>query len=110
MKRKLVATLLFAAALASQAADCKKGYRTTIVVQYPDGTPAKARVEVELQCGNGGVAEANTDRDGEAVFDHSLDELGPTRITLQGFAVSELPKNACTGPEKNKRCVVKIHI
>lgn len=103
--------LVFAAALACHAAECKTGYKTTIVIRDSGGAPVQgADVELELNCGKGGKITRPTDSKGEAVFSYSLADLGEhIQFRLKGFATGGISKDDCTGPDKDKRCLVKLH-
>jgi hypothetical protein len=109
MKRMIAAVLLSAVAVGSSAEDCKQGYATTIVVQFPDGSAVSgANIRVEVQCGKAGEQSQTTDSNGAARFPYSLDQLGAMKITLAGFSSDSVPKSNCSGPDKEKRCVVKL--
>jgi hypothetical protein len=109
MKRTIAIVLLSAAALASYAEECKEGYATTIIVQFRDGRAVSgANVRVELKCGKGGEQSAITNTNGEARFPYSLDQLSAMQITLGGFSSDSVPKSNCSGPDNDKRCVVKL--
>jgi hypothetical protein len=108
--KPLLSTLFLAmVAVGRSPEDCKQGYATTIVVQFPDGSAVSgANIRVEVQCGKGGDQSQTTDSNGEARFAYSLDQLGAMKITLAGFSSDSVPKSNCSGSDKDKRCVVKL--
>jgi hypothetical protein len=77
--------------------------------QFPDQSAVSgANVRVELSAGREGEQSATTNSNGEARFAGSLDQLGAMQITLAGFSSDSVPKSNCSGPDKDKRCVVKL--
>jgi hypothetical protein len=102
-------SVLLLTSICSAASDCKSGYTTTIVVQDSSGAPVSGvNVTIKLSCGDQGTESRKTDRQGEAVFHHSSEEIRGSEVGLYNSetALSNGPPE-CTGDSKNRRCVVR---
>jgi hypothetical protein len=105
----IAVNVLLLTSICSTASDCKSGYTTTIVVQDSSGAPiGDVNVTIKLSCGDQATESRKTNRQGEAVFQHSSEEIGSSEVALNNseFALSNGP-SGCTGDPKNRRCVVR---
>jgi hypothetical protein len=104
----ITVSILFLASICSAVSDCKSGYTTTIVVQDNSGAPVgDVNVTISLSCGDQGSESRQTNGQGEAVFNHSADEIVGSKVVLKDntTALSDGP-SGCTGG-KNQRCIIR---
>lgn len=108
----IVVSVLLLTSICDAASDCKSGYTTTIVVQDGSGAPVTdVNVTITLSCGDQATESRRTDTQGEAIFQHSLEEIAGSSVALKNNNNSSLSNDlsGCTGDEKNKRCVVRAN-
>ena len=105
----IAVSVLLLTSVCSTASDCKSGYTTTIVVQDSSGVPiGNVNVTIKLSCGDQATESRKTNGQGEAVFQHSSEEISGSEVAANNyeFALSSGPPG-CTGDPKNRRCVVR---
>lgn len=105
----IAVSVLLLTSLCSAASDCKSGYTTTIVVQDSNGAPVSGvDVTIKLSCGDQATESHKTDSQGQAVFNHSSEEIQSSQVGLYNSETAySYGPSKCTGDPKNRRCVVR---